>query len=403
MDVQNGWSLYQLDVNNAFLYGDLVEDVYMDLPLGFYSKDEKRSISDYSLFVKKTKDVFLALLVYVDDIVVTGNDDKEIENFKMFLKTKFQIKDLGELKYFLGIEVLKIDGGVCFSQRKYCLELINEYGLLESKPVSAPLESNVKINASASVSDPELNNITEYQKIVGKLIYLTTTRPDISFSVQCLSRYMHAPLQSHFKIAVRILRYLKGSPGKGVVITKSGIVGLNAYVDADWGKCLASRKSVKQQAAVSRSSTESEYRAMAAVTCEILWIINILTDLGYKNLLPVNLFCDNRSAILIANNPISLPRGWIRVIHVLIHRFYYWDLEGNENSQFFHTLLKQRRNTQMVKVEGAVSVDGIRDAVWDCGTNKAPGPDDFSFAFIKKFWDINKEELVATFNYGLIR
>ncbi|GJZ46651.1 ribonuclease H-like domain-containing protein [Tanacetum coccineum] len=312
--VQCDWPLFQLDINNAFLYGDLTETVYMKLPDGYFDKNDKRvcklkkslyglkqaprqwnakltqalvedgfvqSKSDYSLFTKADSGMFLALLVYVDDIIITGNSLVHIENFKTFLKSKFQIKDLGKLKYFLGIEVVETDKGLCLSQRKYCLDLLSEFGLLACKPSAVPLEQNLKISSEPTLNDPVIDKITEYQKLIGKLIYLTHTRPDISYVVHCLSQFMHRPLRSHLKIALKVLRYLKGSPGKGVHIIRCPKVSLETFVDADWAKCLITRKSVtgfclflngslvswksKKQNTLSKSTAEAEYRAMASL------------------------------------------------------------------------------------------------------------------------------------------
>lgn len=348
----NNWTLFQLDVNNAFLYGDLTEDVYMTLPPGFDNHKSTvvklnkslyglkqaprqwnakltstlkengfvQSKFDYSLFTKNSGNVFLALLVYVDDIVITGNNANEIVKFKKFLKSKFKIKDLGKLKYFLGIEVLENDNGVCLSQRKYCLDLLHEYGLLACKPVDTPLPENTTLNHIESAGDCALKNIGNYQKLVGKLIYLTHTRPDISYAVHCLSQYMHAPLESYLDAALRVLRFLKGSPGNGVQINKNGSLKLRAYADSDWARCPVTRKSVsgycvflgdslvtwksKKQTTLSRSSAEAEYRSMASCTCEIIWLNNLLGDLGVKRSLPVVLYCDNSSALQIAGNPV---------------------------------------------------------------------------------------------------
>ncbi|GJT32897.1 putative RNA-directed DNA polymerase [Tanacetum coccineum] len=296
--VQNGWTLYQMDVNNAFLYGDLNETVYMSLPLGYFPKDETRSKSDYSLFTKKFGDVFIALLVYVDVIIITGNNLNEINKFKQFLKTKFMIKDLGKLKYFLGIEVLE-------------------------NPTVFP---NISLSSEPKDDDPFLDNITNYQKLIGKLIYLTTTRPDIAYIMSCLSQSMHSPLKSHLKTNLKVIRYLKGCPGKGVNVirTSTSVNVLKAYTDADWARCTDKRRYVtgycvfmnnsliswksKKQNTISKSSTEAEYRTLASVTSEVIWVLKILKDLDCSNLLPVKVFCDNSSAIKIADNPVFHER-----------------------------------------------------------------------------------------------
>ncbi|GJZ85221.1 ribonuclease H-like domain-containing protein [Tanacetum coccineum] len=283
--VSNSWPIFQLDVNNAFLYGDLDEVVYMKPPEGYFPSGNKvcrlkkslyelklaprhwsaklpstliendfiQSKFDYSLYTKSDKGVFLALLVYVDDIIITGNNVFETENFKVFLKSKFMLKALGKLKYFLGIE-----------------------------PINTPLVSKLVISNEAIEKDPVLENISYYQKQTGKLIYLTNTRPDISYVVHCLSQFMHFPLTFHLKTAFKILRYLKGCPGLGIHNAKT----------------LKSKK----KKTLTKSLAEAEYIALATVTSEVIWVLKILKDLSIENLLPVSLHCHSNSAIKIAAN-----------------------------------------------------------------------------------------------------
>ncbi|GKC03714.1 ribonuclease H-like domain-containing protein [Tanacetum coccineum] len=265
-----------LNPNNAFLYGDLGEVVYMKPPEGYFPSDNKvcrlkkslyglkqaprqwnakltstliengfsQSKSDYSLYTKSDKGVFLALLVYVDDIIITSNSISKIEKFKVYLKSKFMIKDLGKLKYFLGIEVVDTDKGMCLNQRKYVLDLLSKYGMLAYKRAKTPLMSKLVISNEASGKDPLLENITDYQKLMGKLIYLTNTRLYFFYVVHCLSQFMYSPLTSHLKNVFKILRYLKSCPGLRIHITKTSGMFLNAYSDADWAKCIVTRKSV---------------------------------------------------------------------------------------------------------------------------------------------------------------
>ncbi|XP_071700361.1 uncharacterized mitochondrial protein AtMg00810-like [Rutidosis leptorrhynchoides] len=275
-----------------------------------------QSKNDYSLFVKSDDESFVGLLVYVDDIVVTGSHVSEIDKVKKFLSTKFMIKDLGVLKYFLGIEVLKSEQGLCLSQRKYCLDLLAEFGLTGCKPALTPIE----VSFVDEKVDAPIEKINQYQRLLGRLIYLTLTRPDISFTVHVLSQFMHFPMKSHMKLALRLLRYLKKSPGKVVHIVKSNVSDIKVFVDSDWAKRVMERKSItgyaiflnesliawksKKQPTISRSSAEAEFRALATVTCEVVWVLKILNDLKIKFSIPVNVFVDNKAAIQIASNPV---------------------------------------------------------------------------------------------------
>ncbi|CAL8990138.1 unnamed protein product, partial [Prunus brigantina] len=350
------WPLHQFDVKNAFLHGDLEEEVYMDLPpgcnftrdkgnqvcklkkslyglkqsprawFGRFTKSMKvfgytQSNADHTLFLKRDGKKLTALIVYVDDIVVTGNDTGEQLKLQKYLSQEFEMKDLGDLKYFLGIEVARSANGIFLSQRKYVLDLLAETGLLGCKPADTPIEMNHKL---CEGMDQEPTNKEQYQRLVGRLIYLAHTRPDIAYAVSVVSQFMHSPSVSHRNAVDRILRYLKLAPGKGLMFSKNRDLEVVGYTDADWAGSITDRRSTsgyftfvggnlvtwwsKKQNVVSRSSAEAEYRGMAHGVCELLWIRRLLTELGFKPGKPMELHCDNKSAIDIAHNPVQHDR-----------------------------------------------------------------------------------------------
>lgn len=140
-----------------------------------------QSKADYSLFTQLLGSSYIALLVYVDDVVIASNDSIAVSNLIQFLNNKFKLKDLGSLKFFLGLEIARNDSGISVSQSKYALEILQDTGLLASKPAKYPMEPNAKF----SKTDGELlDDPTQYRRLVGRLLYLTITRPDLSFSVQ---------------------------------------------------------------------------------------------------------------------------------------------------------------------------------------------------------------------------
>ena len=166
----------------------------------------------------------------MDDIIVTGNDLEATEKLKRELARSFEIKDLGLVKYFLGMEVARSKAGIFINQRKYILDLLEETGLLNCKPAETPLDANQKLELS---KPEEVVNIGKFQCLVGKLIYLSLTRPDIAFPVSMLSQFMHSPSQRHFEAAYRVVRYLKGTPGKGLLFRKNNDLLVEVYMDAD--------------------------------------------------------------------------------------------------------------------------------------------------------------------------
>ncbi|GMI72424.1 hypothetical protein HRI_000911700 [Hibiscus trionum] len=360
----NNWHLLQLDVNNAFLNGQLDEEVYMKLPLGYNLKNSitcenqdgssnlvcklnksiyglkqasrqwfhafsqvilkcgfVQSPSEHSLFTKGTGDEFIALLVYVDDVVLAGKNLLLLEAVQDFLQSHFKLKLLGPLKYFLGFEIARNDAGISLSQRHYTLQLLEDTGCLGKKPAEIPLIASHKLSVHEGdlLPDPQI-----YRRLVGRLLYLTHTRPDITFAVHLLSQFVSSPRQSHLQAVYHLLSYIKKSPGQGLFFSKNNNLQLRAFVDADYGSCPDTRRSTtgyctylgdsliswksKKQNTVSRSSCEAEYRAMASATCELVWLTALLSSFGVQ-ISQTSLFCDNQFAVHLASNQVFHERS----------------------------------------------------------------------------------------------
>ncbi|KAG8483501.1 hypothetical protein CXB51_023279 [Gossypium anomalum] len=281
------WSLCQMDVSNAFLQGDLHEEVFMVLPEGFRSQGEhmvcRLQKSLYGL--KQASRQWNAKLT--EALMLAGFEQRVLnQNFKM--------KDLGDLLYFLGIEILRSQEGILLNQLKYAQDLIKDTGLSKAKVALTPLEQNQKLTTAEfdevvqqHQDDKLLEDKAVYQRLIGRLIYLTHTRPDITF----------AAFNKH---------------------------QLVAYCDSDWASCPMSRRSVsgfcvhlgdsliswksKKQCTVSKSSAEAEYRSMAAVTSELVWLSGLFKELEISVDKPMKLFCDNKAALQIAANPVYHER-----------------------------------------------------------------------------------------------
>lgn len=369
----HNWSINQMDVTNAFLHGDLDEEIYMSLPQGYTPRQGEclpkkpvcrlikslyglkqasrqwfhkfssvllqhgflQSLFDPTLFVRLDSEGFLALLVYVDDIMLISNKDSAVLSIKQLLAKEFKIKDLGQLRYFLGLEVARAQAGISVSQRKYTLELLEEFGFLGCKPLATPMELGLKLNQEIGdlLPDPSY-----YRKLIGKLVYLTFTRPDICFAVNKLSQYVNAPRQPHLNAAHWILRYLKNDPGQGVFYSANSTLTLRGFADADWSNCPETSRSIsgycvflgdsliswksKKHDIVSRSSAEAEYRSMANATCELIWLNSMLEDLHVPLADTIVLYCDNEAALHIAKNSVYHERTkhFERDIHVVRER-----------------------------------------------------------------------------------
>ena len=377
--LSRSWPVHQLDVNNAFLQGNLSETVYCAQPSGFedsahpdyvcrlnrslyglkqaprawYSRFASHLLQlgfveakpDTSLFIyHRGKDV-VYLLLYVDDIVLMASSADLLRRTITSLQQEFSLKDLGALHQFLGMQVQRVGSDLFLSQRQYMIEILERAGMADCKPCATPVDLNPKLSADgAPVSDP-----TDFRSLAGALQYLTFTRPDISYAVQQVYLHMHDPREPHLTALKRILRYVRGTLHMGLFLRPSSQSDLVVYSDADWAGCPDTRKSTsgyavflgdnliswssKRQNTVSRSSAEAEYRAVANAVAEATWLRQLLSELHTPLRKTTLVYCDNISAVYMSSNPVQHQRtkhveidlhfvrervalGDVRVLHV---------------------------------------------------------------------------------------
>lgn len=284
--------------------------------LGF--QDSK---TDASLFYYRQHDIFIALLVYVDDIIVTGTHPTAIFSIINKLGGEFALKDLGDIHYFLGVEVTKSPSGLLLSQRRYISDLLQRHAFTEIKPVKTPMSSSATLSLHST--QPEVDAV-KYRSIVGALLYVTLTRPYITFAVNKVCQFMQSPREDHWQAVKRILRYLKHTTDLGLLIRPSSNLQLHAFSDADWAGCPDDRRSTsgyaiymgssliswsaRKQRTVARSSTEAEYRALANATTELIWLQSLLQEIGFFPSSSHVLWCDNLGATYLTANPIFHAR-----------------------------------------------------------------------------------------------
>ena len=260
------WLLFQMDIKNAFLNGELSEEVYMKLPPGYshpprfphrvcrlrrapyglkqahrawFAKFSSTisqhgflgSSFDTALFLRRFDHGITILLLYVDDMIITCDDMQGIQDLKHFLGRQIEMKDLGPLNYFLGLEISSSTDGYYLTQVKYTFDLISRASITNSKIVDTPIEYNCHLNSHDGES---LSDATLYRQLVGSLIYLIVTRPNIFYVVHVASQFMAAPRSPHYAVVLKILRYLKGTIFDGLHFSSHSSLALQAYSDADW-------------------------------------------------------------------------------------------------------------------------------------------------------------------------
>ncbi|XP_026439733.1 uncharacterized protein LOC113338554 [Papaver somniferum] len=281
----------------------------------------QQSRADYSLFLYHKGAISIYVLVYVDDIIITGNNDLAINQLKHKLEAKFSLKNLGRLQYFLGIEVSRSPKGIFLGQRKYILDIVQDAGFLGAKPAASPMEQHLKLlpDSGHPIPDPSV-----YRRLIGRLLYLQVTRPDITYSVNYLSQFLQHPCSGHLDAAYRVVRYLKGTVSHGIFLSATSSLSLAGDTDSDWAGCPITRRSTagyltmlgaspiswksKKQPTISLSSAEAEYRALARVTSELQWIHYLFTDLRVSIPKPIPVYCDNQAVVHISENPVFHER-----------------------------------------------------------------------------------------------
>ncbi|KAJ9541518.1 hypothetical protein OSB04_028024 [Centaurea solstitialis] len=318
--------VFQMDVKSAFLNGVLHEEVYIEQPEGFVdpdfpdhvcildkalyglkqaprawyetltnhllSKGFKRGTIDTTLFLKKEGDDLLLVQIYVDDIIFGSTNPDLCTKFSKIMETEFEMSMMGELNFFLGIQVKQNPDGIFINQSKYIKYMLKKFNMTDCSPIKTPMPTG-------NLLGPDLAGKSVDQKIyrsmIGSLLYLTATRPDIMFATCFCARFQANPKESHLAAVKRILRYLKGTPELGLWYPKDSSFELISFIDSDYGGCKLDRKS---------TSGSSEYVAAASCCSQVLWMKTQLLDYGYK-LKRVPIYCDSESAIAITSNPVQ--------------------------------------------------------------------------------------------------
>jgi hypothetical protein len=350
-----GWKIHQMDVKTAFLNGLIEEEVYIEQPLGFevhgreshvcrlkkalyglkqaprawYSRIDaylqqlgfEKSEADPNLYFIMVGEDPLILLLYVDDLFITGAE-KLISSCKESLASEFEMTDIGLMHYFLGLEVWQEPGHIFLGQGKYVCDILSRFQMGDSRPMSTPMITNWK---KLHASESQLVDSTLYRQLIGSLMYLVNTRPDICFAVNTLSQFMVEPRRVHWVAAKHVLRYLCGTVDYGLDYHRGDGVRLVGYTDSDWAGCVSDRKSTsgccfglgsavvswfsRKQKSVALSSAEAEYMAASQASCEALWLRKMLIGLFGVQLRPTVIFCDNQSCIKLSENPVFHDRS----------------------------------------------------------------------------------------------
>ncbi|GKC07260.1 retrovirus-related pol polyprotein from transposon TNT 1-94, partial [Tanacetum coccineum] len=355
--------IYQMDVKMAFLNGPLKEEVYVAQPEGFVDPDHPEKVYllrkalyglkqaprawydelsnflmskgftkgtiDPTLFKIKYGEDILLVQIYVDDIIFGSTNPKYSKRFEKLMHSRFEMSLMGEMKFFLGLQIHQSPKGIFINQAKYALEILKKHNMDNCHSIGTPLATKPKLDVDLS---GEPVDQSDYRSKIGSLMYLTSSRPDLVQAVCYCARYQARPTQKHLKEVKRIFKYLKGTINMGLWYPKDSGFELTAFSDADHAGCLDTRKSTsggiqflgdklvswmsKKQNCTAMSSAEAEYVALSASCAQVMWMRTQLQDYGF-NYNKIPLYCDSQSAIAISCNPVQHSRT--KHIHTRYH------------------------------------------------------------------------------------
>ncbi|GJU23856.1 retrovirus-related pol polyprotein from transposon TNT 1-94 [Tanacetum coccineum] len=381
------FKLFQMDVKSAFLNGFINEEVYVAQPPGFIDFEKpnhvyklkkalyglkqapkawydrlkaflikheyKMGMVDNTLFTKKKSSNLIIVQIYVDDIIFGSTCQDMCDDFAKIMHDEFEMSMMGELNFFLGLQIKQMEDGIFFNQSKYIKEMLKKFGLEDSKPMKTPMSSDTKLT-----KDEECESVdsTKYRGMIGSLLYLTASRPDIMFSVCLCARFQEAPKTSHLEAVKRIFRYIKGTTHLGLWYPKGTGIETVVYADSDHAGDYVDRKSTsgictfvgccltswfsKKQTALAISTTEAEYVSAGKACQQALWMKQALIDYDVR-LDDVPIMCDNKGAIDLSKNPVQHSR--------------------TKHIEIRHHFLRDNVQKGHISIEKVPSVDNIAD------------------------------------------
>ncbi|GKA87196.1 retrovirus-related pol polyprotein from transposon TNT 1-94 [Tanacetum coccineum] len=381
------FKLFQMDVKSAFLNGFINEEVYVAQPPGFIDFEKpdhvyklkkalyglkqapkawydrlkaflikheyKMGMVDNTLFTKKKSSNLIIVQIYVDDIIFGSTCQDMCDEFAKIMHDEFEMSMMGELNFFLGLQIKQMEDGIFFNQSKYIKEMLKKFGLEDSKPMKTPMSSDTKLT-----KDEECESVdsTKYRGMIGSLLYLTASRPDIMFSVCLCARFQEAPKTSHLEAVKRIFRYIKGTTHLGLWYPKGTGIETVVYADSDHAGDYVDRKSTsgictfvgccltswfsKKQTALAISTTEAEYVSAGKACQQALWMKQALIDYDVR-LDDVPIMCDNKGAIDLSKNPVQHSR--------------------TKHIEIRHHFLRDNVQKGHISIEKVSSVDNIAD------------------------------------------